>query len=348
MKRLLIVRFSAMGDVAMMVPVVSSLAKQYPELDITVLSRPFARHFFSNIAENVNFIGVDVKKDYKGIAGLNRLYNELKTKEFDYVADFHDVLRTQFLRLRFWLSGTKTAHINKHRAEKKALVRKKACNYHQLPTSFDNYAEVLEKLGFPVRLEFNSIFCGEKGIENKGDFSIIADRIEVKKEGERWYGIAPFAAHEGKIYPQEKLKEVVELLTKDEPKSRVFFFGNGEKEHTIIHHLINNNAQCIDASEVLKGLSEELILMSHLDVMLSMDSANMHLASLVGTRVVSIWGATHPYAGFLGWNQKAEDAVQTDEKCRPCSIYGNKKCIFNNYPCMNINPQIVKTTLQNG
>ena len=51
------------------------------------------------------------------------------------------------------------------------------------------------------------------------------------------------------------------------------------------------------------NMRTELNLMSHLDVMLSMDSANMHLASLVNIPVVSIWGATHPYAGFMGWKQ---------------------------------------------
>ena len=75
--------------------------------------------------------------------------------------------------------------------------------------------------------------------------------------------------------------------------------------------------------------------MSHLDVMISMDSSNMHLASLTDTPVVSIWGATHPFAGFLGWNQKAEDCVQLDLPCRPCSVYGNKPCFRGDYACLN-------------
>ena len=73
-----------------------------------------------------------------------------------------------------------------------------------------------------------------------------------------------------------------------------------------------------------------------------MDSANMHLASLVNIPVISIWGATHPYAGFMGWNQNPNNAVQIDLNCRPCSIYGNKPCLRNDYACIkNISPELI-------
>ena len=99
--------------------------------------------------------------------------------------------------------------------------------------------------------------------------------------------------------------------------------------------------------------------MSHLDVMLSMDSSNMHMASLTATPVVSVWGATHPYGGFMGWKQPAENAIQADLDCRPCSIYGKRPCRRGDLACMNlirpeiiiekieqiINPQTPKTSL---
>jgi ADP-heptose:LPS heptosyltransferase len=82
--------------------------------------------------------------------------------------------------------------------------------------------------------------------------------------------------------------------------------------------------------------------MSHLDVMLSMDSANMHMASLVATPVVSIWGATHPYAGFMGWGQDSANVIQVDLDCRPCSIYGQKPCLRGDYACLNmIKPETI-------
>jgi ADP-heptose:LPS heptosyltransferase len=89
-------------------------------------------------------------------------------------------------------------------------------------------------------------------------------------------------------------------------------------------------------------MQQELILMSHLDVMISMDSSNMHLASLTNTPVISIWGATHPFAGFMGWNQDPANVIQVSLPCRPCSIYGQKKCLRGDYACLRqIQPQTI-------
>ena len=155
-------------------------------------------------------------------------------------------------------------------------------------------------------------------------------------------GIAPFAAHKGKIYPTEQMQEVISELTKRYPKARIFLFGRGKEEEEVFPKWEKMMPQCTCVSWHLDTMDQELILMSHLDVMVSMDSANMHLASLTGTPVVSIWGATHPMAGFLGWNQHLENAVQLNLDCRPCSIYGQKPCIHGDFRCMTgIKPEMI-------
>ncbi|MDD6552636.1 MAG: glycosyltransferase family 9 protein [Prevotellaceae bacterium] len=330
-EHLLIMRFSALGDVAMMVPVVASLAAQYPSLRITVLSRPFARPLFENLAENVGFMAADVKTDYHGIKGLNTLYRRLIAKQFTAIADFHGVLRTAYLRARFNLAQFRVAHINKHRQERRQLVSQKDRRLQPLPTSFQNYCDVLAQLGYPVTLNFRSIFPS-----GGGNLRLLPAAIGEKKNFQKWIGIAPFAAHEGKVYPLEKMERVLQLLTQRHPSFRIFLFGGGEKEKATMHAWCQRYPQCMTVADALKGLKEELILMSHLDVMISMDSANMHLASLVATPVVSIWGATHPYAGFMGWNQKPENVIQrNDLPCRPCSIFGQKPCLRGDYACLN-------------
>ena len=337
MKHLLLIRFSALGDVAMLVPVVASLMKQYPDIHVTVLSKPFARSLFEGLSPNVSFMSADLKKDYRGLSGLNALYRRLAAKNFTAVADMHDVLRTKYLRFRFHLCGFHVAHIDKHRKGKHLLCSEKNKVKVQQPTSFENYAAVLAKLGYPVSLEFHSIF-GEKG----GNLRQLMPLIGEKKKFQRWIGIAPFAAHKGKIYPLEKMEPTIEQLIKAYPSCRIFFFGGGGKERETLDSWAKRYANCTNASAVLGGMRNELILMSHLDVMISMDSGNMHLASLVGTKVVSIWGATHPYAGFMGWNQSEENAVQLDMACRPCSVYGNKPCLRGDYACMNdIRPEMI-------
>ena len=331
-EHILVIRFSAMGDVAMTVPVVYSLAQQYPQLRITVLSRPFARPFFEDLAPNVNFMEADVKTEYHGVKGLNRLYRRLVAKQFTAVADLHSVLRSNYLRLRFNLGHFRVAHINKHRRDRRKLVAPgKDKERRPLSSPFENYREVFARLGYPIEhINFTSLFGSDKG-----NLSLLPTTLEPKAEGEQWIGIAPTAAHTGKVYPTEKMEQVVRMLTERYQQARIFLFGRGRQEDQLFEQWTQQMPQCTFVARHLETMRQELILMSHLDVMVSMDSANMHLASLAGTPVVSVWGATHPIAGFLGWGQREDLCVQVDLPCRPCSIYGQKPCRFGDYRCLS-------------
>lgn len=333
-EHILIIRFSALGDVAMTVPVVDSLARQYPDVRITMLSRPFARPFFEYMPQNVGFMEADLKHEYYGVKGLNALYRRLTAKNFTAIADFHSVLRSDYLRMRFNIDRYKVAHVDKHRSERKLLVSQSGKRLQPLPTSFDNYTDMLARLGYPVRLDFRSIFPPEGG-----DMSRLPASFNVPKaDGEAWIGIAPFAAHEGKIYPLELMEQAVRQIVSRHPGCRLFLFGGGDTEIAALNEWSAKFERCVNASALLGGIGSELILMSHLDVMISMDSANMHMASIVGTPVVSVWGATHPYAGFMGWGQSIDNAVQSDMPCRPCSIFGNKPCLRGDFMCMKSIP----------
>ena len=315
-EHILVIRFSAMGDVAMVVPVVYSLAQQYPDVRFTVLSRGFARPFFEDLAPNVNFMEADIKHEYHGIKGLNALYRRLAAKQFTAVADLHGVLRSGYLRMRFNLNHYRVEHIDKHRKGRRHITSKKHKKLTQQPTSFQNYLEVFRKLGYPVELHFKSIFEGQP-VDRKG------------------IGIAPFAAHQGKTYPPALMEEVIRQLTERHPDMSIYLFGRGSEEEKYFARWCEQFPQCVFVGRETNGIREELVLMNKLQVMVSMDSSNMHMASLVNLPVVSIWGATHPYAGFLGWGQQEENAVQIDLDCRPCSIFGQKPCRRGDYACMN-------------
>ena len=320
MKKILIIRFSALGDIAMTVPVVHDLATQYPDLEITMLSRPMAEPLFERLPKNVHFIAADLNGRHKGMFGLERLQRDFHLEDFNYVADFHNVLRSQYIRLDCRMRGQHIAVIDKGRKGKKTLTRQKNKVFEQQATSFERYAKVLEQLGFPIKPQFIKL-----------DYSDLCE--QQKSSNETWIGIAPFAKHPAKVYPMEKMEEVIMTLSERE-NTTIFLFGGGEEEKRQIAELCAKYPH-VQAAQSQQGLKGELALMGQLDVMLSMDSANMHLASLVGTRVVSIWGGTHPYAGFLGWQQNPSDCVQLDLPCRPCSVYGNKPCFRGDYACMN-------------
>lgn len=312
----------------MMVPVVCSCACQNPQLRITVLSREFMRPLFAQMPPNVDFIAADLKGRHKGVAGLTRLFRELRAMRFDAVADMHDVLRTKYLRVLFRACGVKTACIDKGRKGKKQLTDAIEKKLVQQKTSFERYTDVLRALGIGVNPDFRSIFGN-----GRGDLARVS-AVTGEKGTDRWIGIAPFSAHKGKIYPAERMEKVIGILSRMD-RCRIFLFGAGNAEREILEKWEKQYNNTCSLAGKLK-LDTELIVMSHLDVMLSMDSANMHLASMVATPVLSIWGATHPFAGFMGWNQPAGNAIQMDMSCRPCSIYGNRPCMREDYACMNM------------
>ena len=332
-RTILITRFSAVGDIAMTIPLLYSVCRKYPEHRFAFVSRERFGQFFIDKPKNLEFIGVN-PDNYKGIHGLFRLYKELKAKVApDAIADLHDVLRTKILRTYFRLfGGTKCAHIIKGRKEKKALTRKNGKRKEQLKSTFERYREVFTHLGLPFEPEFTSLFNGGKG--NIAEFTFLPS-----KEKEKWVGIAPFARHKGKIYPPERIEEVIATLSR-QGNIRIFCFGNGPQEEEVVNRWCSkySNTHSFIGKTNFNG---ELRLISHLDVMVCMDSANMHMASLAGTPAISIWGATSPLAGFLGWNQKPEDCIELPLECRPCSIFGNKQCMHGEYRCMNIAPQAI-------
>ena len=321
MSKLLIIRFSALGDVAMLVPVIENLANIYPNLSITILSRQQVAPLFANVSDNVHFFGADLRGRHKGIKGMNRLLQDIDYQQFDAVADMHDVLRSKYLRMRFRLIGKRVSVIQKGRISKILLIKK----HHfspSLPSTIERYQGVLQRLGLSIQLPPQQHNGGE--------------RIGI--------GIAPFAAHKGKIYPLEKMEEVVRLLSNDgEP---IYLFGAGQQEQTLLEHwaVTYPNVTSLAGKQ---DMAKEIAIMRGLWLMVTMDSANMHLASIAGTRVLSIWGATHPAAGFLGYGQSESDCIQRDLPCRPCSVYGNKPCQYGDYHCLDIAPEdIVKRITQ--
>lgn len=315
-----------MGDVAMAVPVIKLLLQQYPHLHISFVSNAFFAPLFKDI-DRCNFFSVYTKSSHKGLAGIWKLYRELtQHQHLDAVADIHNVLRSQLLRKFFWLKGIPSAVINKGRHEKKQLTARKNKQFKQLPTSHERYAAVFAHLGLPLNLSGNLLPATKEQISGK-----VAPYIQPHK---KLVGIAAFAMHFEKMYPLEKMKSMLSQLNKRKD-IQLLFFGAPGKEAALLEEWQTAYAGSFNVAGKI-SLGEELHLISNLTLMVSMDSANMHLASIYGVPVVSIWGATHPFAGFYGWNQDVNNIVQADLYCRPCSVFGNKPCYRGDHACMQM------------
>lgn len=309
-KHILVIRLSAMGDVAMTVPILKAFTTQYPEVKLTVLTREFFTPFFRDL-ENVSVFPADLKGTHKGVLGLYKLSKELKKLNIDAIADLHNVLRTNILKCFFF--GKPFVQIDKGRAEKKGLVSGKT--FQQLKTTHERYADVFRKLGFPLDLA-NPKFPNRVALNSK-----LQDL--VGEDTKNWIGMAPFAAHESKMYPLDLMEQVIETLSKTH---KILLFGGGKKEVDILDGFQNKYKHVINLAGKLT-LDEELDVISNLDVMLSMDSGNAHMAAMLGIKVVTIWGVTHPFAGFAPFNQPDNYALLASREqfpLIPTSIYGNK------------------------
>jgi ADP-heptose:LPS heptosyltransferase len=320
-KHIAVMRLSAMGDVAMTVPVLRAFVNQHPQVKITFISRPFFKPFFEEIP-NITFFAFDEKERHKGFLGLLRLFQDLKGLQIDAFADLHNVLRSKIIRNLFALSGKKVASVDKGRTEKKALIQPEKKVFQQLPTMFERHVKVFEQLGFTVDLSSRSVgtLFPEKAVLSPEISTIIGTNHQ------KLIGIAPFAQYDSKVYPLDLMQQVIDKLALDKTNT-ILLFGGGKKEIEILDSLSVSKENVINMAGKIK-FQQELELISNLDVMLSMDSGNAHIAAMLGVKVITLWGATHPYAGFSPFNQPMENALVSDRNQfpkLPTSVYGNKR-----------------------
>ena len=317
-------RFSSLGDVAMTVPVLKNVLAQHPQLQITVVSTFFHAPLFTGI-DRLYFFAADLKGAHKGFSGLFRLFRELNAaRKIDAVADLHNVLRTQILKVFFKASGIRWVSLDKGRKEKKELTRAENKILRPLKSTFQRYADVFAWLGFPVQLH------AQKGLRQKG---AMPNGIKQQNAlGKKLVGIAPFAQFSRKTYPHEKMKAAIGMLCQHDDV-KVFLLG-GKADVPVLRQWTTEIKGLALAAGTM-SFAEELDFIAHLDAVVSMDSANMHLASVFGVPVISVWGATHPYAGFYGWAQPIDNAVQIELSCRPCSVFGNKPGPRTDLACMH-------------
>lgn len=323
-RHILLIRLSALGDVAMLPHAVRAFKSKYPGVRVTILTREFLKPLFDGL--DVDFIFADTKKRHKGLIGIWRLAGEVKRAGVEAIADTHGMLRSRLLRAMCAIRGfIPSRAIRKGRVEKwfrLGYSRKEAI---PLTHSVIRYCDAIRRLGFEFE---NPTPAHKPHLKNP-----------MGKKMGTWVGFAPFSAHAGKTYPKDLCPEVVRMLS--ERYDRVFIHSGGGAEAAFAEQMeaLYPNVTALWGKVKLK---EERDLISHLDCVVTMDSLVMHLASLVATPVVSIWGATHPQLGFYGYGLDQKGILQEEIPCRPCSVYGNKRCKSGDYRCLrSITPEMV-------
>lgn len=322
----LIIRLATLGNVAMTVPVVASLSRRYPNDQFIIASKKALGAMFESMP-NVEFCEVDNRLDWRGVIAL---WKQLKDR-VDVVVDLQNLLRTRVLDGLMRLSGKRVARVHYGRL-RKHLITLYGIGYQQLPSEFDRYRAAFRRAGLETDTDFEALPINKSAAKE-------VKKIYGEKEG-KWIGLAPFAKSKSNMLPYRVTKEIIERLCKD-TDTQVFLFGAGVIESEMLRQWASVFPRTTSVAGSLR-LAQELELMRQLDVMICMDSANQHLSSLVGLRAISVWCATHPIIGFMGWKQKPEDIIQrNDLACRPCTCHGTNHCRYGNYACRNIDAETI-------
>lgn len=325
MKHVLVIRLSALGDVALMAPIVRAYADANSDIRFTVAGPPMLAPLFAGMA-NVEFLGLKKKQSFF------KIYKVLNAVGADTVIDLHKVNRVGFaitlLRLRHLLNPHfRIFALHKGKVSRWLYLHHWCCQPRK--PQYVRYDDVFRRAGFK---------CNALTPKNEPSDCRFNSDNSVRK-----IGVAPFAQHEGKIWPLERTEVLVRMLS--ERGHEVVLFGSKD-EAPVLEKWARHYTGVTSVAGRLP-FAEELEIICGLAVMVSMDSANMHFASAVGVPVVSIWGATHPDFGFYGFGQDRANALCANLPCQPCSAYGNKPCRYGDHRCMtSITPEMVLAKIE--
>ena len=346
----LILRFSSLGDVAMTIPVLRCVSQKYPDDKFIIVTNEQFSPLFDEF-ENLEVFAVDFKKSYKGFFGLLKLFRNLLKIRPSKIVDLHSVIRTKIISVLFKLSGYQIASLDKNRRGRKLLTRKKNKIFKPLKSVQLLYQDTFNKIGFSIDLMRDHSFPRLPKLSWANTYFEFR-RCDYREDF--WIGIAPFAKHKNKVYPFDLMQNLVESLSKKTfmydgdayTKFHLFLIGHGDSEVKLLDQLkgkdeytfnIDGITPCPSRDEFVDYhnrepnkndiFRNELELISNLNLMISMDSANGHLAANYDVPVITLWGHTHPYAGFTTFNYDSKNQFTVDREkfpMIPTSIYGNK------------------------
>ena len=304
MKHVLVIRLSALGDVAIMVPVVKAYADANPDVRFTVAGPPMLQPLFADMP-NVGYLGLKKKQSFI------KIYRALNAVGADTVIDLHKVNRVGFAIILLHLRHLLDPHYRIFALRKGKLSRWLFLHHWRRQPRKPQY------------VRYDDVF-------RHAGFAAVEAFREMSVPSSNRIGVAPFAQHEGKIWPLDRTEALVHMLSGR--GHEVVLFGS-KSEAPVLEKWARHYTGVTSVAGRLP-FAEELKIIRGLAVMVSMDSANMHFASAVGTPVVSVWGATHPDFGFYGYGQDRRNALCANLPCQPCSAYGNKLCRYGDRRCL--------------
>lgn len=327
MKPVIIMRYSAMGDVAIACEAMKALCRRYPQQTfIFMTDERYAQ--LAPKCDNLTTKAIRIK-EYKGVQMIMGLgFTIAKQFEFDKVIDLNDTIRTKLIRMALQLKNKKVFVVNKHRIQRFVKFNFQCKCQLELRHTAEMMADAITRAGYS--LSINDIELNDKSTSNGAIKSQQTEPINI--------GIACFSSKRNKEYPKERLIQLIDML-QNNSNIRVSVFGKGQRETEIGNELckLANCSSCINEDDMQSDIDN----IRNMNLMICVDTGWMHIASLIGKPVISLWGPTQPSCGYYPLHQSRDMAITLSMPCSPCSVYGKKSCYYNTVKCMEIPVEMV-------
>lgn len=341
---ILVIQTAFIGDALLAVPLLKNLRKLYPKSSISLL----CRKGLGEILSNTNLVNDIYEYDKSGSSALNKIKQELQKRNFDIIISPHESIRTHFLvrslnspiKVGFykWWNGLffnkrvrRPMHLPDALRQMSLLTQLNtefSKQFNKLDGSRDfNNSTSKQSVDFrdqtPIP-EWASMVVDEKFYSKKA-----LDKVSKCLDGKgNFIAISPGSVWNTKKWTEEGFVQLAQKIQSN--NIQVIFVGSPEE--TELCEKICSKAGGTNLAGQL-SLYESTHVIKRAKLMVCNDSGGMHLAALVGTPIVSIFGPTVLPIGYRPWSSKSV-VVQTDLDCRPCGLHGAKNCPIKTHACM--------------
>ena len=325
MKKILVIRFSSIGDIVLTTPVIRCLKNQLQEVEIHVLTKKK----FSNLYKTNPYIN----KVYEFDDSLKRNIEELKIENYDYVVDLQKNKRSVRVTRALGRPHASFPKLN----FRKFLLSTFKINIMPDIHIVDRYFKAVEKLGVKNDYQGLDFFISEK---NNYDISQLPENFQ-----KGYYAFVIGGTYKTKILPAVKIVEIIKKINKavvllggpdDVERAEEIIYGVNETTRQQDNEG-SKNSQILNLVGKI-NLEQSASIVKNADSVLTNDTGLMHIAAAFHKNIVSVWGNTVPELGMYPYLPKEKEKCHIveckDVRCRPCSKLGFKECPKKHFRCM--------------
>jgi len=313
--KILVTRFSSLGDVVLTTPVYHNLKLSYPDSRISVA----VKEKFADILQGNPYIdNLIILKDGESIFSLIK---RIRSENFDVLIDLHNKLRSVILRM---FCGIPDVFVYRKNAISKYLyIKNSAKSSFTTKHTIEKYLDVLKEMGIHPTIQSPEIFVDDY-------FNYFCENYKIG-QNDLLIGINPGSVWPTKKWLPERFAEVADWLTTHYGAKIVFIGANNDRDD-VNKVLAKMKHQYIDLCGQT-SLKELAAFISRCSLFITNDSGPMHIATAFQVPLVAIFGSTTKELGFAPYGEN-NSIVEVDLSCRPCSSHGLKECPKKHFKCM--------------